>query len=236
MHLGASGVDLTHIFCSPLQRALVTAEQVRDAQAAEAQRDMLFVPDPALQEQDFGLFEGAAIRDYFTSDSRHASVETPEDMAKRADAFIDAHLAPLFRGRVGCTIGIVSHGCMLRVLWSQLLSKVVPRTVACGQETLTRGGSLDARNVVSWANTGFLEARFVRYSQPSDIVPLPSDRGLRATPSDGRDDDVGYDAEVLTINGRPHLEGFKKPRGGVGNARYDARQTSLRQYFGEASG
>jgi hypothetical protein len=117
----------------------------------------------------------------------------------------------------------------------------VPRTLTCAQDTLTKGGSLDARNVMSWTNTAFLEARFVRNlhptHHPSNIVAQPSNPGLSATASDGRDAQVGYDADIMTINGRPHLEGFKKLRGGVGNARYDARQTSLRQYFAtEASG
>jgi broad specificity phosphatase PhoE len=235
MHLKSSGVDLTHIFCSPLERALITAEQIRDGQTAEARRDVVFMPIPALQEKHFGLFEGVAIRDYRTGDSRYASVETAEAMAKRADAFIDEHLAPLFGDSANCMVGIVSHGCMLRVLWSQLLSKVVPRTLTCAQDTLTKGGSLDARDVVTWTNTAFLEARFVRNlhptHHPSNIVAQPSNSGLPATASDGRDAEVGYDADIITINGRPHLEGVKKLRGGAGNARYDARQTSLRQYF-----
>jgi broad specificity phosphatase PhoE len=238
-HLKASGVDLTHILCSPLQRALITAEQVRDGQTAEAQRDVVFVPTPALQEQDFGLFEGVAIRHYSFSDARFSSVETPEAMAKRADAFIDEHLAPLFKDHAACTVGIVSHGCMLRVLWSQLVSKVVPDTLSCSQDTLRKGGSLDARDIVSWSNTGYLEARFVRNLRPthhpSNIASLPSNPGLPATASDGRDADVGYSAEIIGINKRPHLDGFKKIRGGVGNARYDASQTSLRQYFAQDS-
>jgi hypothetical protein len=197
----------------------------------------VFVPLPALQEQDFGLFEGVAIRDYRTGDSRYPSIETPEAMARRADAFFDEYLAPLFRNHTACTVGIVSHGCMLRVIWSRLVSKVSPKTLSCAQETLRRGGSLDARDVVSWSNTAFLEARFVRNlpttHHPSKVGSQPSSSGLPATASDGKDADVGYyiSADIITINGRPHLEGFKKLRGGVGNARYDARQTSVRQYF-----
>jgi broad specificity phosphatase PhoE len=241
-HLKMSGVDLTHIFCSPLQRALITAEQVRAGQTAEAQTDAVFVPMPALQEQEFGLFEGVPIREYHTGDDRHSSVETPESMSKRADAFIDEHLLPLFKSHTACTVGIVSHGCMLRILWQQVLSKVTPKTLSCDQGAVSRNGSLDARNITAWSNTGFLEARFVRNSEPtyrhvqaSNIVSPASISGLPATDSDGKDAD-GYHAEIITINGRPHLDGLTKARGGVGNARYDARQTSLRQYFATDSG
>jgi broad specificity phosphatase PhoE len=234
LHIKSAGVDLTHIFCSPLQRALITAEQVRDGQTAEARKDTAFVPVAALCEQDFGLFEGIAIREYCPGDGRYSSVETAEAMARRADGFINEHLAPLFGGDADCTVAVVSHGCLLRVLWPQLLSKVVPRTLDCAQETLT-GGKMTKH--IAWSNTAFLEARFVRNlhptHHPSNIVAQPGVSGLPATPSDVKDAEVGYDAAILTINGRPHLEGFRKAPGGVANARYDGRQTSLAQYFGQ---
>jgi 2,3-bisphosphoglycerate-dependent phosphoglycerate mutase len=215
-YLKISGVDLTHIFCSPLQRALITAEQIRDGQTSEAQRDVVFIPIPALQEQDFGLFEGISTRDYRAGDSRYSSVESLESMSSRADAFIDEYLSPLFSDHTTSTIGIISHGCMLRVLWNQLLAKVSPKMLTCDQGMLSTSGSIDARNIVMWSNTGFLEVKFVRNLEPS---------------TNSKDGDAAYHANVITINGRPHLDGFKKIRGGVGNGQYDARQTTLGEYF-----
>jgi len=44
----------------------------------------------------------------------------------------------------------------------------------------------------------------------------------------------GYVATVLTINGKHHLEGLKRTRGGIGRAQHDDRQQSINSFFKRA--
>ena len=74
--LNIRGVDLTHIFASPLQRAYTTAEQILKGQSGPNRDGLTVIPMPSLPEQDFGLLEGCSYQEFRRSDSRASTVES----------------------------------------------------------------------------------------------------------------------------------------------------------------
>jgi Histidine phosphatase superfamily (branch 1) len=246
-HLHACETVFTHVFASPLSRALQTAEAIHALQPAST----ALVTVPELREQDFGLYEGVPVGAYgrVAEDPRRMSVETADQMAVRARIFIADYLVPSLQGTGrAATVAVVSHGCLLRVLWREVLSHFKPNSVLCEQQMLFESQSIDYMRLGHWSNTGYLE---VMFSQLDNTVP----QGLRslnsskmdkkapvsnvAPPSNDKVSDSSslssappvWTAKILTINAQGHCKTLKRTRGGIGSAEYDSRQVTLDKFF-----
>ena len=166
-------------------------------------------------------------------------------MEQRSQLFIEQYLVPLLDSPASPTVVIVSHGRMLSTLWATMLAWINPASVVCSQELLIENRSIDHRHVGAWSNTGFVDVIFRR-----DVHVMPSLSTVDTTESgpspshlsneygaSGTDQSpvavtqISWHASISAINGRTHLQGFQRTRGGVGSARYDARQSTLDKFF-----
>ncbi|KAK4540646.1 hypothetical protein LTR36_008977 [Oleoguttula mirabilis] len=198
-YFAKDGVKLTHIFASPLSRASKTAEAVRTAQPQPASdgdnaqtKSLKFVRVPQLIEQDFGYYEG---KPFYTrsdpkktgreshlekhkSDPGFVDVESKESMAKRADAFLDQHLMPLFDEEPAGTAAaaMVSHGILLSNLWRRLLLRLPRKSLTIAPEITASNGTLVLEHLGGWSNTGYLELFMSKDSAVSEpaSAPVPS--------------------------------------------------------------
>lgn len=221
-HLAAmSGLVVTHIFSSDLQRAFLTASAVLDAQRKKSEDERVakeVVQLADIREKDFRSGEGVRVgasRDAFTD------AETPAEMQVRAARFIDDHFHPLV-SKVASEAGgvdgvvVVSHGIILNVILAALLQRYAPHEL----DRLLPVPSVPGRKLrVSWSNTGFVEV-FVSKKQDN------KDKQDTDSPS--------VHMQVLAVNCVDHLAGLKKTRGGIGSARFDAKQKTMDAFFAPA--
>ncbi|KAF2668557.1 phosphoglycerate mutase-like protein [Microthyrium microscopicum] len=238
-YLNASGIDITHVFASPLQRATITAQQIILGQPEKNRESIPLIPAPSLREQDYGLLEGARYDEYRRGGSGMASVETNEMMTARAAQFIDEFLEPVANNLASATVVIVSHGRFLCSLWPQLLSRFNPETIICDQQLMVASNTITLQRIGAWSNTGYLEAMFER-DVPEDVsnnVLAPPAIVLSQTVRPELDEisnlrilSSRWNLRVSAINSLVHLQGFKKTRG-IGSARYDSRQSTLDKFF-----
>ncbi|KAM5488831.1 hypothetical protein MaudMau93_003957 [Microsporum audouinii] len=176
-------VRFTRVFCSPLQRARVTADALKYHGDTEVQ---LFIV-PCLREKKFGSLEGKSWVSSHAAEKQgkgdFVPAESHEELSSRARGFLDDHLFPLLHDGEGEeTVAVVSHGIIMSVLWRTLKQM-------CGPLNLTFGpfASLDSHSII-WSNTGYLEL---------ELNGMPSNLSIK----------------VLTINGRRHLANLKRTRG-----------------------
>ncbi|TEA15841.1 putative phosphatase [Colletotrichum sidae] len=211
---------VSHIFASNLQRAVRTAEAVRDAISAppaEAEssatggRAVEVVQLPELREKHFGSGEGQRVGARAAGE-RHVGSETHEEMGARAKRFVDEFLAPIFacveEAGEDESVIIVAHGIILGVL-ARVLRSVgnFASSVATPEDTLS----------MAWSNTGFLEY-------------LVTPTGKTAPPK-GSPRWPNLSVKTLTVNCTDHLQGLRKTRGGIGSAAFDEKQKTLTAFF-----
>ena len=256
LYFAQAGLRFSHLFASDLQRAYKTAEAIRVAQAqAQAQsggkdEDKLEVLRlEVLREQDFGSLEGqphlarvrgskgAGKEDYRvrgSGDSGSRDVESKESMDRRMNCFIHDHLLPVLRSGVTDAeraVCIVSHGIILSHLWRCFL-KIFPQQSIAVAPGVTVGnqGPTPLERLGGWSNTGYLEL---------DIQPQIWDGALFQKDTGGSNSTRHGSAlpiepltmTVKTINGKEHLKGLKRTRGGVGSSIHDEGQTKIELFF-----
>ncbi|KAK6581972.1 hypothetical protein PZA11_005669 [Diplocarpon coronariae] len=170
VHLAVTGVKISHIFSSDLQRAFKTAEAVR---LAQLQPPVETVPLEALREQDFGFYEGKQFferprernksgkeehQDAHRNDPGFKDVESKDSMRIRSDAFIDDHLIQLLHAVPDYnTVVVVAHGIILSHLWRALLKRFSPGRVSVSQGIETLGNGFSLEHLGGWSNTGYLD-------------------------------------------------------------------------------
>ena len=177
-HFAKNDVKLTHIFASPLSRAFKTAEAVQKAQSQSDidgappsmnRVDIVKVPD--LIEQDFGYYEGKPFfarsdpkktgrevhHDKHKDDAGFVDVENKDSLAKRADAFLDQHLMPLFETSAEklCVV-VVSHGILLSNLWRRMLLRLPRKSLTIAPEITAVRDNIILEHLGGWSNTGYL--------------------------------------------------------------------------------
>jgi broad specificity phosphatase PhoE len=178
----AAGIDFTHVFASPLQRAFMTAEQVVIGQQSSkpitanttqslqaSQLSVLAVPE--LREMDFGLFEGVHYRSYKLENEWMQTVETADAMEGRADSFVETCLLPVLQVRPAAVVAVVSHGRFLQTLWQRILLRIKPVKVVCEQQLLIDSRSFSYNAIGAWSNTGYLEVEFLVAEEESRVAP-----------------------------------------------------------------
>ncbi|KAJ4125197.1 hypothetical protein NW754_013483 [Fusarium falciforme] len=156
---------------------------------------------PELREKDFGSGEGVKFGLAF----EFGGEETPEAMRKRCDRFLGEHLGPLLYE--DSTVCIVAHGILLGVLYKALCARLSPVTIAPGAQARPRPASTPFHP--SWSNTGYLEAV---------ITALPDTKGR-------------FQMRVDKVNSVEHTKTLKRTRGGIGSAKFDAKQKTMDSFF-----
>jgi hypothetical protein len=176
-------------------------------------------------------------------------------MSRRANVFIDESIMPLLGSQAGLVVAVVSHGKMLQALWPQILTRIKPASVVCDQQLLANSQSIDYGRIGAWSNTGYIEVTFSRpllASSPSlattaqslnrEILTTASTKettGPDSGKADALDSNLDYPkygpwkAVITAINGRDHLNGLVRARGGIGSARHDTRQGTLDKFFAQ---
>lgn len=199
-HLSENGVKIAHVFSSDLQRAVKTAEAIREAQdpvPPETTKLQL------LREQDFGFYEGKkfferpregnksgkdAHLEAHRDEPGFVDVESKESMRVRVDSFIDAHLVQLMHElEEDKSVAVVAHGIILSHLWRVILKRFHPFvSIASGAHAITPGFSLEYLG--GWSNTGYLDLEVKKKPNPSSTYPEPAESsGLSAdAPSSSR--------------------------------------------------
>ena len=225
---------LTHIFASDLQRAWLTAGQLREGQHRQFKDDATQLPEVVkldlLREQDFGSLEMTAwaSREAFNShdarsDPEFRHKETTESMVTRADQFVADFLAPLWAlGDEDQCVAVVSHGLFLFTLWKVLVNQFDVRRIQLSPEVEPVMGGRSADYMIPWSNTAFLE---VEINAATEEPEMPSTIPDEVAPS------LPLTLRIVTVNGQHHLQNLKRTRGGVGSAAYDTRQKQIDGFF-----
>ncbi|KAK4636144.1 Adenosylcobalamin/alpha-ribazole phosphatase [Fulvia fulva] len=206
-HFAKHEVHFSHIFASPLSRALKTAQAVHAAQkSSDKGQDQLSIAQvPDLIEQDFGHYEGKSFhartearktgkeshREKHIYDPDFVDVESKESLNKRADAFLDQHMIPLFEKKPVSgrrIVAIVSHGILLSHLWRRLLARFASKSVTVAPEVIAARDSIVLEHLGGWSNTGYLE---LVLSQTEAVVGVSGDESeLLSTSRTGDNQDL----------------------------------------------
>lgn len=159
---------IAHIFSSDLQRAVKTAEAIREAQSP--------APPPTtklqlLREQDFGFYEGKKFIERPREGNQNGKdvhieahhnnpgfvdVESKMSMGIRVESFIDMHLVPLMHEvEEDRSVAVVAHDIILSHLWRAMLKRFYPFVTAAPGVLDGRGMGLEYLG--GWSNTGYLD-------------------------------------------------------------------------------
>lgn len=252
MHLAthAASRPVRRIFSSDLQRAASTAQAIAGArQPVESQSlldgglSVLQVPD--LRERDFRSSEGQKFGSRAArgpTGNPHPDAETHAEMAIRVDRFIDTHLVPIFSlvessvETIQESVVVVAHGIILNVLLRCLLTRYAPaELVRLVKPAVSRPDWL-----VSWSNTGYLEA--VVFSAALNTPRTSLGVGTTGQASTaivaGAASPTSYQGvqiSILAINCIDHLRDLKRTRGGIGSAEFDSKQRTVDSFFKPSS-
>lgn len=260
-----------YIFASNLKRAVKTAEIIAEAQpnVEGPETSLKVVQVPELREKDFGSEEGKRFGSRGKEEAAVASSaadwvkpESQELMRVRIERFVDAFFLPTVLEAASsgpASVVIVAHGIILNVLLRTLLTRFGPEEIA----KLARPGDVPGRSewLVSWANTGYLEADLRVTPQVAVGAPITSTTVGEASdgpaashspiihavagataPSEGADADTSslsgpsptaadIQMTVKAVNCVEHLQGLKKARGGIGNVGHDEKQRTVDSFF-----
>ncbi|CAG8973721.1 hypothetical protein HYALB_00006993 [Hymenoscyphus albidus] len=194
-HLVATGVKVSHIFSSDLQRAVVTAEAIRAVQVPPPKTTQLAI----LREQDFGNYEGRPYSELRMNQNANSEVrnipgfkdvESKPAMQARMESFIDLHLAGLIaEGIPGLTVVVVAHGIILSHLWRCLLNRFHSSDVVVSPNALFEDRGLGLQRLGRWSNTGVLDLQVKRKAvpiEPEEPRPMAEDtltEGLQVAPT-----------------------------------------------------
>lgn len=240
----------SHIFTSDLQRAFMTAEEIRKAQAQphpdqwpERIVSPAVISTRVLREKDFGSHElvpwsskqaqnALAPESTSQENSEFRPQEEHQAMERRAERFLTHFLFPLLKTeesreilRQPESIAIVSHGIFLSVLWRALLSKFYPENVMLGHQVKTAAYGRPLARLPSWSNTGFLQLMISYPAEHNENTMGPIDT---SGPMPLFPDRL---LSILAVDSKEHLVNLKRTRGGLGSAPFDARQKSLEGFF-----
>ncbi|KAF2090318.1 phosphoglycerate mutase-like protein [Saccharata proteae CBS 121410] len=192
-HFRDTDVRLTHIFASPLQRARITAERIRDAQPGAASQaankaSLPITSSPLLKEQDFGFYEGKAFferphgsnktgkqdhLDKHKDEPGFVDVESKDSMAERMDTFLREHILGLWQSDGESqehVVAVVSHGIILSVLWRRILRHLPRKSVSLVPELMS-SQPVSLEHLGGFSNTGFLELVMARGKDSDSADP-----------------------------------------------------------------
>lgn len=213
-----------------------------------------------LREQDFGSYEGKpfSTRPHYSKECgkgvRRAqrpegadfkAIESKESLTARTGKFLEEHLVPILQKEAQnheSAVAIVSHGILLSHLWRSLLQLLPKDSVALSPGLPIRNGGLTPlEHLGGWSNTGFLElvvqnagstSTEQRLSpSPNPTVPSNAFNSELLKPHVPPISIANLKAIVKTVNGKDHLIGLKRTRGGVGSSKHDEDQKTIESFF-----
>ncbi|KAF8416752.1 histidine phosphatase superfamily [Tirmania nivea] len=162
--------------------------------------------------------------------------ESHESLSNRANVFIDSYILPLIddsRDPINSsyhtkTVAIISHGILLATLFRELVARFHIITVS--SEAFEAGFIVG--KTPRWDNTGYTH---IRLHSPAPPDPLaPETLVLKIPPQ------MSYklDCELVVkeINVTRHLKGLKRTAGGIGSARADPKQRSIKDFLKSKAG
>ena len=243
----------THVYSSDLQRATKTATAICTwSHAAGADKLQVTVKE-VLREQDFGFYEGKPFyarprdshksgkenhRSLHQNDPNCRDVESKGSMDSRMNTFLADTLLPLLfdEHEEENIVAVVSHGIILSHLWRCFL-KLLPKhsvTLMAGL-SVGQGGVTPLEYLGGWSNTGYLELDIKRRLSAA-VEPTKSDPPLQPPMSQSVESDslpklYDYKVIIRTVNGKEHLQGLKRTKGGVGSSKFDEGQKSIDSFF-----
>lgn len=226
-------LEFTQIFASDLQRAWMTAGEIRKAQHAHYGTGKCsgeVVRLALLREQDFGSFElvpwsSKRADDAFTTrvpsatDPDFKPKETAEQMKDRADQFLDDFIVPMLALDDEDQVAIVSHGLFLSALWRALLGRIETTRISLGPDVAAPTPGRPLEYIGAWSNTGYLELTVqqepvLQFEAPNQVASAHLNSSVR----------------ILAVNRRDHLHNLQRTRG-VGSATHDSRQKQIDSFF-----
>lgn len=237
---------VSHIFSSNLDRALQTAEAIREAlsivESASSTGIALareIVQLEELREKDFGSLEGTRGRPVMVPEQqsesaaasdRHVEPESFTALAGRATRFVDAVLLPLLEELVKQdatqSVVVVAHGIIQTHVWTQFLTAMtrvsgsaVPRPDVKPIEIRPANSFL--------ANTGYHELIIKRQAAFGPSAAVSEREGFRLY----RSPLLGCFFSVTATNCVTHLAGLKRTKGGIGNVALDSKQRTMDSFF-----
>lgn len=226
-----AGHVASHVFSSNLQRAVMTATAVCEAQVKAHGAQLRVTQLAELREKDFGSWEGVKFG-LGASQQRppQTGAETLDAMQTRVNVFLDKYLEPLLaadqRSRTSeMTCIVVAHGIILGVLAQRLLNKIPRVLSAAASNSSVADGSSALR--LSWSNTGYMTIRVSAATAPT-IPQAPASSGSQSSAW------RSMRLQVEEVNCTTHLKNLRKTRGGIGNAAFDGKQKTLDRFFGGA--
>ena len=161
--------------------------------------------------------------------------ESHESLSNRANAFIDSFLLPLINDPQETpvdsshtkTIAIVSHGILLATLFRELVSRF--RTITVSSEALKAGFIVG--KTPRWDNTGYTLLQLYSDSPRDPFTP-------ESLPSETQKPCQKLDCELVVkeVNITRHLKGLKRTGGGIGSARADPKQRSMKDFLQSKAG
>jgi 2,3-bisphosphoglycerate-dependent phosphoglycerate mutase len=200
------------VFSSDLQRAVRTAEAIRDA--AWPHPDRIEAQQlPELREKDFGSGEGKKFGGHGRDREPHEGAESADALRKRVELFLEGRLLPLLTGEGVDVVVVVSHGITLSLLYRVLCQHLAAESITASPEARHAAGSTGLMAAPSLANTGYIELVLAGRSTTWSSVKM----------------------HVLALNSVEHLKGLRKTRGGIGSARFDDKQKTLHSFFKSSS-
>lgn len=257
-HFSSQSIRFDCIFASDLSRARLTAEGICRHQPQRNEAPALTpILTPDLRERGFGSLEGErwtstaptaegsaspAGQAGSSSSTTHIESESKVSMKNRATSFVDEHLLPLIFDdlKQEANIAVVSHGIMLRVLWSRLVQLFDPMHISIAPGIPLWNGEPAAFISPVWSNTGYMMLSI----QEAGLVPEKSagqQSGFPAPdpatcPTETSVPDAfyllhGWSLQIQSINSKEHLAGLRRTRGGIGSATHDTRQKKIDQFF-----
>lgn len=206
---------------------------------------------PDLRERDFGSLEGRR----WTGPRFlvHAESESKVSMKRRATSFLNKYLLPLFFDNPDrdMNVAIISHGLLLRTLWSCLGELFDPRYISSAPGIALWKGEPAALILPVWSNTGYMtlsiqqnppqpqptmqrhpEHRDTPLAQALEMDIIESPMSAQAQPvTDASALLHGWSMKVMAIDDQGHLLGLRRTRGGIGSATHDTRQKKIDHFF-----
>lgn len=223
-HISSIDTVISHIFCSDLRRAFLTADAIREAQYP-------FVPDltklELLREQDFGLWEGmtysqrprfATTQDeeaYLLQSSKEPGfrkVETKEEMNNRMEKFVDDHLLDKIRAaKDDETVAVVAHGIILSHLWKVFLGRFPLANVAVTSDVQQADRGFSLAYIGMWSNTGFLDLEVkLKQKAVEHLIPGQADSPT-ASASSPQSDIIDFAPTTSAEQAPTNLGGAQPP-------------------------
>lgn len=251
-HFTSQSIRFDSVFASDLSRARITAEGICRHQSSRNDGPPLTPTlTPDLRERDFGSLEGRR----WTGPSflAHAESESKVSMKRRATSFLNKYLLSLFFDNPDrdMNVAIVSHGLLLRTLWSCLGELFDPRHISSAPGIALWKGEPAALILPVWSNTGYMTLS-IRQNPPQphstmqqhpehrdtplaqDLEMGITDSSMSALSQPVTDTSVllrGWSMKVMAIDDQEHLSGLRRTRGGIGSATYDTRQKKIDDFF-----